>query len=83
MKKQLSEQTGGAGGTTSATFQPAVGPAGAASASGAFPGGKKKMKLIKRKFPKLNEIKKKLSNRKSKITAAVDFEKRVKSSSIG
>ena len=82
MKKQLSEQTGagGAGGTTSATFQPAVGPAGAASSSGAFPGGKTKKKLIKNK---LNEIKKKLTNRKSKITAAVDFEKRVKSSSIG
>jgi len=87
-KKLIKEQTGAgaAGGTTSATFQPAAGPGGSASSSGAFPGsnaGRKKNLLIRRKFPKLNEIEKKIANRKNKIKDAIDFEKRVKSSSIG
>jgi len=56
-----------AGGTTSATFQPAVGPAGSSSKSGAFPGGG-----LKRKKKKINE----------KIEGAVSFYDRIKRSSI-
>jgi hypothetical protein len=60
MKKQIKEQTGAgaAGATTSATFQPATGPNGTPSKSGAFPGGalrKKKEQIIRRPFPAIKE----------------------------
>lgn len=59
MKKTIKEQTG-AGATTSATFQPAVGVGGAPSTSGAFPGSALKKKkteqvIIRRPFPSLKE----------------------------
>jgi hypothetical protein len=65
----VNEQTGAgaAGGTTTATFQPAVGPAGSPSKSGAFPGTE-----LKRKKKKINE----------KIEGAVDFYGRIKGSSV-
>jgi hypothetical protein len=53
-------------GTTTATFQPAVGPAGSASKSGSFPGS------LKKKKKKINE----------KIEGAVDFYDRIKGSSV-
>ena len=56
------------GGTTTATFQPAVGPAGSPSTSGAFPGSKPS----KRKKRKINE----------KLDGAVDFYNRIKRSSV-
>lgn len=59
MKKQIKEQTG-SGATTTATFQPATGPGGAPSTSGAFPGSALKKKkaeqvIVRRTFPAVKE----------------------------
>lgn len=69
----ISEQTGAgaAGATTTATFQPPVGPAGSPSKSGSFPGGnlkRKKTKAIRRDPPRIQE--------------AIKFSNRVKRSSM-
>ena len=66
------EQTGSgaAGGTNTSTFQPAVGPGGSASTSGAFPGAETKAK--RRKKRRVNDA----------ISKAVAFYDRVKKSSV-
>ena len=55
----IKEQTGAgaAGATTTATFTPAVGPAGSASKSGSFPGGntKRRRKIERRDPPSIKE----------------------------
>ena len=73
-KKNIKEQTGAgaAGATTTATFQPAVGPAGSASKSGSFPGGnlkRRRRKIIRRDSPAIKE--------------AINFAGRLKRSSMG
>ena len=70
----LGEQTGAgaAGATTTATFQPAVGPGGSASKSGSFPGGNLKRhrkKLVRRDPPAIKE--------------AIKFSNRLSNSSLG
>jgi len=64
----IQEQTGAgaAGATTTATFQPAVGPGGSASKSGSFPGGN--LKKIRRDPPAIQE--------------AIKFADRMKNSSL-
>jgi len=68
--KQIEREVGineEVGGTTTATFQPAVGPDGSPSKSGSFPG---------------SALKKKKKNINDNIKGAVDFYGRIKGSSV-
>ena len=76
-KKNIKEQTGAgaAGATTTATFQPAVGPAGSASKSGSFPGGN-----LKRRRRKAEQV---IRRDSPAIEEAIKFSNRLNRSSMG
>jgi hypothetical protein len=75
-KSNIKEQTGaGAGATTTATFQPAVGPEGSASKSGSFPGGNLEKKKRRRKTEQIRRD-------PPAIKEAIKFSDRLKRSSL-